>query len=65
MIIGKNKGKKYVFGDKVKVKVISASKETCQVDFELIKEQLCQEKVIVKKEQYPKEKKDRLSKKEY
>ena len=38
MIVGKNKGKKYMFGDPVKVKVIAASKETCQVDFELVKE---------------------------
>ncbi len=38
MIIGKNRGKKYLFGDELKVKVIGASKETCQVDFELVKE---------------------------
>ena len=38
MIVGKNRGKKYMFGDEVKVKVIAASKETCQVDFELVKE---------------------------
>jgi len=38
MIVGKNRGTKYTFGDIVKVKVIAASKETCQVDFELSQE---------------------------
>ena len=35
-ILGKSKGKVYMFGDKVKVEVISASKETSQVDFKVI-----------------------------
>ena len=35
MIIGKNKGKMYTYGDVVKVEVIAASKDTSQVDFVL------------------------------
>ena len=35
MIIGKNKGKRYTYGDVVKVEVIAASKDTSQVDFVL------------------------------
>lgn len=35
MIIGKNKGKMYTYGDTVKVEVIAASKDTSQVDFVL------------------------------
>lgn len=38
MIIGKNKGKMYTYGDAVKVKVIAASKDTSQVDFVLSEE---------------------------
>ena len=35
-ILGKNSKKTYMYGDKVKVKVVSASRETSQVDFELV-----------------------------
>ena len=35
-ILGKSKGKVYMFGDKVKVEVITANKETSQIDFKLI-----------------------------
>ena len=35
-ILGKNSKKMYMYGDKVRVKVISASRETSQVDFELV-----------------------------
>lgn len=38
MIIGKNKGKMYTYGDTVKVEVIAASKDTSQVDFVLSEE---------------------------
>lgn len=38
MIIGKNKGKMYTYGDVVKVEVIAASKDTSQVDFVLSEE---------------------------
>lgn len=38
MIIGKNKGKMYTYGDAVKVEVIAASKDTSQVDFVLSEE---------------------------
>ena len=37
-IFAKNSKKSFMYGDKVKVKVIAASKETSQIDFELIKE---------------------------
>ena len=37
-IMGKNSKRMYMYGDKVTVKVIAASKETCQVDFELVKD---------------------------
>ena len=35
-ILGKSKGKVYMFGDKVKVEVLSANKDTSQIDFKLI-----------------------------
>ena len=35
-ILGKSKGKVYMFGDKVQVEVVGASKETSQIDFKLI-----------------------------
>ena len=35
-IVGKNSKKVYMYGDKVKVKVVSANKETSQIDFELV-----------------------------
>ena len=35
-LINRNTKEKYSFGDSVKVKVISASKETSMIDFELI-----------------------------
>lgn len=38
MIIGKNKGKMYTYGDTVKVEVIAVSKDTSQVDFVLSEE---------------------------
>ena len=37
-IVGKNSKKTYMYGDKVRVKVVAASKETSQIDFELVKE---------------------------
>ena len=37
-ILGKNSKNKYMYGDKVVVEVIKASRETAQVDFEIIKE---------------------------
>lgn len=37
MLIGKRNGKVYKLGDKVRVKVIMASKETSQIDFEIVK----------------------------
>ena len=37
-ILGKNSKKTYMYGDKVKVKVVSASRETSQVDFELVED---------------------------
>ena len=37
-IFAKNSKKSFMYGDKVTVKVIAASKETSQIDFELIKE---------------------------
>lgn len=37
-LIGVNSKKKYTFGDEVKVKVVGASKDTMNVDFELVKE---------------------------
>lgn len=37
-ILGKNSKKMYMYGDKVTVKVIAASKETSQVDFEIVKD---------------------------
>ena len=38
-LIGKNTKKTYKVGDKVKVKVINASKETAMIDFELVESQ--------------------------
>ena len=35
-ILGKNSKKMYMYGDKVTVKVIAASKDTMQIDFELV-----------------------------
>ena len=35
-LIGKNRGKVYKIGDKVKVKVIMASKENSMIDFEIV-----------------------------
>ena len=35
-ILGKNSKKMYMYGDKVTVKVIAASRETAQIDFELV-----------------------------
>jgi ribonuclease R len=37
-LIGKNTKKTYKVGDKVKVKVVNASKETAMIDFELVEE---------------------------
>lgn len=37
-ILGKSKGKSYMFGDKVRVEVIASNKETSQIDFQLIGE---------------------------
>ena len=37
-ILGKNSKKTYMYGDKVTVEVIAASRETCQVDFRLVKD---------------------------
>ena len=37
-ILGKNSKKTYMYGDKVKVKVISASRETSQIDFQLVED---------------------------
>ncbi len=47
-ILGKNTKNRYMYGDKVIVKVIKASRETSQVDFELVKSnsQLVKEKNI-------------------
>ena len=36
-ILGKNSKNRYMYGDKVKVKVISANKDTSQIDFELVR----------------------------
>ena len=36
MLIGKNHKKKFKLGDKVKVKVIAASKDTSTIDFVLV-----------------------------
>ena len=36
-ILGKNTKNKYMYGDNVRVKVISSSRETSQVDFEIVK----------------------------
>lgn len=35
-ILGKNTKKTYMYGDKVRVKVVAASRETSQIDFELV-----------------------------
>ena len=43
-ILGKNSKKSYMYGDRVKVKVIAASKEKSQIDFELVKENNNEEK---------------------
>ena len=37
-ILGKNTKKTYMYGDKVRVKVVGASRETSQIDFELVGE---------------------------
>jgi len=37
-ILGKNSKNRYMYGDKLTVKVIKASRETAQVDFEIVKE---------------------------
>ncbi len=37
-LIGKSTKKTYRIGDKVKVKVVNASKETAMIDFELVEE---------------------------
>ena len=37
-ILGKNTKTKYMYGDSIRVKVIAASRETSQVDFEIVKE---------------------------
>ena len=38
-LIGANTNKKYTLGDKVKIKVIAASKEAKQIDFELVSDE--------------------------
>jgi len=38
-ILGKNTKTKYMYGDTVKVKVIAASRETSQIDFEIVKKE--------------------------
>ena len=44
-ILGKNSKKMYMYGDKVTVEVIAASKDTCQVDFRLVKDNDNNEKI--------------------
>ena len=51
-IMGKNSKKIYMYGDKVRVKVIGASRETSQVDFEIVGD------YIEKKEEKTKNKKN-------